>query len=119
MDGESYKTRQQVDPSNTMEAIKQCANDYFGSGIKSPAVLSPLNEDLSGLPPLFIQVGDDEVILSDSTRLYERAKNAGVNAYLEVWENMWHIFRFMAYMLPEGQEAIQHIGEFVKAQLHV
>jgi epsilon-lactone hydrolase len=117
-DGESYLSRQEADPINTPDGIKKCGQDYFGESIPSPSVLSPLNEDLTGLPPLFIQVGEDEVILSDSTRLAERAEAAGVNAVLEVWENMWHIFRFMAYMLPEGQEAINHIGEFIKGQFH-
>jgi len=113
-DGESYSTRKEADPINTLNSTRECAEDYFDASITSAAILSPLNEDLTGLPPMFIQVGDDEIILSDSTRLYERAKAAGANTSLEVWENMWHIFRFMAYMLPEGQESINHVGEFVK-----
>jgi monoterpene epsilon-lactone hydrolase len=114
-DGESYITRANDDPSSTLEGIKKCADYYFDKAISDPSVLSPLNEDLSNLPPMFIQVGDSEVILSDSTRLAERAKKAGVQVTLEIWENMWHIFRFMAYMLPEGRQAINNIGEFVKS----
>lgn len=115
-DGESYKTRQEEDPCNSIEAVKKFTYDYFGTDVTSPSILSPLNEDMHGLPPLFIQTGGDEVILDDSTRLCARVKAAGVDATLEIWENMWHIFRFMAYMLPEGKEALNHIGEFIKKQ---
>ena len=113
-DGESYETRGSLDPMSTLEGAKKCAAYYFDPSIKDVSILSPLNEDLKGLPSLFIQVGDHEVILSDSTRLTERAKEAGVDVTLEVWDNMWHIFRFMAAMLPEGEQAINSIGEFVK-----
>lgn len=113
LDGESYNTRANQDPLNTLEDVKAFAAQYFDFSEKAPSVLSPLNQDLQGLPDLFIQTGDHEVILSDSVRLAKRAKEAGVNVELEVWENMWHIFRFMAYMLPEGQQAIDNIGLFI------
>lgn len=117
LDGESYITRAKQDPINTANGVKSFAAQYFNPSIKDPSILSPLNQDLHGLPDLFIQTGDHETILSDSTRLADRAKEAGVNVELEVWENMWHIFRFMAYMLPEGQQAINNIGRFIKNKL--
>ena len=116
-DGESYITRAEMDPTNSLEGAKMFAAQYFDTSVKAPSILSPLNEDLHGLPDLFIQTGDHEVILSDSTRLVEKATEAGVKAEIEVWENMWHIFRFMAYMLPEGQEAINNIGAFIKRKI--
>lgn len=118
-DGESFITRAELDPMSTIEGAKKCADYYFDPSIKAPAVLSPLNENLKGLPSLFIQVGDHEVILSDSERLAKRAEEAGVDVTLEVWDNMWHIFRFMAAMLPEGQEAIKSIGDFVKKKFDI
>jgi len=78
---------------------------------------SPLYADLHGLPPLLIQVGSDEVLLSDATRLAERAKDAGVQVKLEVWEGMQHEWQFAASFLPEGRRAINQIGEFVDSVL--
>lgn len=69
------------------------------------------------MPDLFIQVGDHEVLLSDSTRLAERAQAAGVQVELEIWDNMWTVFHFLAYMLPEAQQAIVNIGRFVREKL--
>jgi epsilon-lactone hydrolase len=118
-DGESYETRRELDPMSSLDGCRMCAERYFPDNMKEPSIMSPLNENLEGLPSLFIQVGDHEVILSDSTRLYENARKAGVDATLEVWENMWHIFRFMAYMLPEGVQAIESVGRFVKEQFGI
>jgi len=53
-------------------------------------------------------------MLDDSTRLAERAKAAGVDVTLEVWDEMVHVFQAFAFMLPEGQQAIDRIGEFVR-----
>ncbi|MNI21937.1 Monoterpene epsilon-lactone hydrolase [compost metagenome] len=113
-DGESYVSRAELDPMGTLEGARTCANYYFNPSINDPAILSPLHQDLTGLPSLFIQVGDHEVIRSDSTQLAKRSQEAGVDVTLEVWDHMWHIFRFMASMLPDGDQAIQSIGQFVR-----
>jgi monoterpene epsilon-lactone hydrolase len=75
---------------------------------------SPIYADLSGLPPMLIQVGENEVLLDDATRLAERAETAGVNVTLEVWPDMFHVWHFFAEMLPEGKQAIARIGEWVR-----
>ncbi len=63
---------------------------------------------------MLIHVGDAEVLLDDSTRLAERAKAAGVDVTLEVWPEMIHVWQFFAAILPEGQQAIDRIGAFVR-----
>jgi monoterpene epsilon-lactone hydrolase len=73
-----------------------------------------LYADLKGLPPLLVQVGTSEILLDDSLRLAERAKAAGVAVTLEPWEGMIHVWQLFAPMLPEGQQAIERIGEFVR-----
>ncbi len=73
--------------------------------------------DLQGLPPLLIQVGDQEILLSDSTRLAERARTAGVVIELEVWPEVWHVFQFFAPALPDASAAIANIGAFVRRNL--
>jgi len=63
---------------------------------------------------MLIQVGTDEILLSDSTRLAERAKKAGVDVTLQVYEGLWHVFQTFAVIVPEGRDAIEKIGEFLK-----
>ena len=63
---------------------------------------------------MLIHVGDHEVLLDDSTRLAERAKAAGVDVTLEVWDEMIHVWQFFAPMLPEARQAIDRIGEYIK-----
>ena len=66
---------------------------------------------------MLIQVGTDEVLLDDSTRLAERAKAAGVDATLEVWDEMIHVWHYFYPMLREGREAIARIGDFIRSQM--
>ena len=66
------------------------------------------------LPPLLIQVGTAGDLLDDATRLVERATAAGVDATLECWEEMIHVWHMFAAMLLEGQQAIDRIGEFIR-----
>jgi len=73
---------------------------------------APLYADLRGLPPLLVQIGTAEVLLDDATRLAERAKSAGVDVILERYEEMIHMWHFFP-MLPEGQQAIRRISEFI------
>ena len=78
---------------------------------------APLYADLSRLPPLLIQVGTAETLLDDSTRLAERARQAGVAVSLETWEDMIHVWQAFASLLPEGQQAIERIGAFIKTRI--
>ncbi|TXT64730.1 MAG: Acetyl-hydrolase [Promethearchaeota archaeon] len=81
---------------------------------KNP-LISPLYGDLSGLPPLFIQVGSPEILLDDAVRLAKKAEKAGVDVKLEVWDDMIHVFQAFADWAPEGEEAIKKIGQFARA----
>lgn len=112
--GESMQTRAAVDPMVQKEALGQIAATYLqGQDAKNP-LASPLHADLAGLPPLLIQVGDCETLLDDTTRLEPRLKEAGVDATIEVWDDMIHVWHLFAPMLDEGQKAIDRIGEFVR-----
>lgn len=116
-DGESLKSRSQADPLFDGEDMGKHMTWYLGPKDQRPELASPLNMDLSGLPPLFIQAGDDEVLLSDSTRLADRAKKAGVKVKLEVWKNMWHVFQSFGVICPESRQAVNHLGLFLKDEL--
>jgi len=78
-----------------------------------PVAESPLNHDLAGLPPLLIQVGSHEGIRDDAIAFADKAKAAGVDVTLEVWDSMPHLWHNYSY-LPEAQQAIEHIARFVE-----
>jgi acetyl esterase/lipase len=98
-----------VDPM----ALKPAAELYLGGADPRTPLASPLFANLSGLPPILIQVGSDEVLLSDATSFAERAQGVGVDVSLEIWENMQHVWQFAARFLPEARQAIDGIGEFI------
>ena len=112
--GASYTTRKDADPIVKFDSIAMMSKAYLAStDVKTP-LASPLFAELGGLPPLLVQVGDDEVLLDDSVQLVERAKKAGVDATLDVWPKMVHVWHWFFPMLDEGQAAIDKIGEFVR-----
>lgn len=109
--GESMNTKTDVDKR---EGILMLAKRYLEDTDPRTPLAAPIYADLTGLPPLLIQVGTAEVLFDDATRLAERAKLAGVDVVLESWEDMIHMWHFFAAMLPEGQQAIGRIGDFIK-----
>lgn len=113
---ESLQTRKDVDPMIGEPGLKAMASLYLGGADAKTPLASPVYADLTGLPPLLMQVGDHEIILDDTTRVADRAKAAGVDVTLEVWPEMVHVWQQFAAMLPEGQQAIDRIGEWVKAR---
>ncbi len=115
--GESLVSKAEADPMITIEGITRVRDAYLGDADPSAPLASPIYAGLSGLPPLLIQVGENEVLLDDSQRLAERAEAAGVDVTLEVWPEMIHVWHFFAAMLPEGQQAIDRIGEWVQQRL--
>ena len=113
--GDSMKSKASIDPIVQKEGLLEMAAHYLnGQDARSP-LAAPLYADLAGLPPLLVQVGTAETLLDDSTRLAERARKAGVKVTLEPWNDMIHVFQVFAPMLDEGQQAIDKIGEFVRA----
>jgi epsilon-lactone hydrolase len=113
-EGESMRTRVELDPMVNPKSSTGYAQWYIGGADPKTPLGSPLYADLDGLPPLLILVGTSEVLFDDSTRFAKKAKEAGVNCELEVWEEMVHIWPFFAAELPEGRQAIDRIGSFIK-----
>jgi len=87
-----------------------------GHDLNDP-LIAPLQADLSGLPPILVQAGGDEILLDDSVRFAERAKAAGSSVTLEVWPEMWHVWHSNVPTLPEATQAIDHIASFVKSRI--
>ncbi len=111
--GESVTTKAKVDPIASGDSLRMAAMAYLQGQAPTTPLASPLHGELSGLPPLLIQVGSEEVLLDDSTRLAERARAAGVDVTLEVADDLPHVFQYFASFLPQAQAAIDRAGEFV------
>ena len=79
----------------------------------SDPLASPLEADLGGLPPLLIQVGDEEVLLSDSERFNEKALKAGVDVELRVWPEMFHVWHACVGLFEEASAAIDEMTQFI------
>ena len=86
---------------------------YLNGADPGDPLASPLQADLAGLPPILVQVGNDEVLLDDSVRFVDRALAAGVDAHLDVWEGMAHGFQGSVGVLNASTRAIQQIGSFL------
>jgi monoterpene epsilon-lactone hydrolase len=113
--GDSVRTRASQDVMVQQRSLNSFASLYLGQQDPKNPLASPLNADYRGLPPMLIQVGDAEILLDDSIRVAEKARKAGVEVALEVWDEMIHVWHVFAKILPEGQQAIDKIGRFVIA----
>ena len=111
--GESMVTNAEADPSVSKERLLKIAQVYLAGKEPRAPLASPIHADLTGLPPLLIQVGGIEVLLDDSTLLKARANEAGVQVEMEVWDDMPHVWHHYAPILPEARQAIGKIGEFI------
>lgn len=112
--GESMTTRSGRDPMVQREGLLNFAGMYLNGADPRSPLAAPLYADLKGIPPLLIQVGTAETLYDDSIRLVERARESGVDAVMEPWDEMVHIWLMFAPFLPEGQQAVERIGEYMR-----
>jgi acetyl esterase/lipase len=103
MTGESVRTRATVDPVCTVTESALHAAHYAGCAAARAPRVSPVYADLHGLPPLLLHVGDLEILLSDATRVADRARAAGVDVTLQVCPGMWHVWHLLAAWVPEAR----------------
>lgn len=113
--GRSIVNRAGVDILFKPSHLKECSKLYLAGQDPLDPLASPLYGDLSGLPPIFMQVGDAELLLDDSVRFAEKAEKAGVKVKLEVWPEMFHNWQMFGPIFPEAQQAIDRIGEFIRS----
>jgi acetyl esterase/lipase len=106
-----------ADPMLSVGPARVFARWYLGDADPKHPYASPIFGDPAGLPPSFIQVGSDEILLDDSVQWGERLREAGVDAEVEVWPRMPHVWQLSARILPEGREAIGRIGRFLREKL--
>jgi epsilon-lactone hydrolase len=112
--GSSMQGKAAVDPMVQRDRLQRMADAYLAGADPKTPLASPLFADLARLPPLLIHVGTAETLLDDSTRFAERARAAGVPVTLDVWDDMIHVWHAFASVLPEGRQAIERIGAFLR-----
>lgn len=112
--GETMRSKLEEDPMITPTVISWFADLYLAGADPKMPLAAPIHADLSGLPPLLIQVGTAECLLDDARRLAARAKAAGVEVSLEEAEKMVHVWHLFAPILSEARDAITRAGAFVR-----
>lgn len=111
--GESFDTRAEADPYFIRSQAASLVRSYLGENDPKNHLASPLYEDMAGLPPVRVHVGDDEVLLDDSRRYVERAIAAGVDANLDIWMGMPHGFVNGVGNVHAADQALHAIGAFL------
>jgi epsilon-lactone hydrolase len=115
--GESITEKRLVDPAVDPDGLRRRVTDYLGDRDPSSPLASPVFADLSGLPPLLIQAGSHEVLLSDATRLAARAARSDVATTLDVVPGVPHVFQSFAVMLDEASDALDRAAAFIALHL--
>jgi acetyl esterase/lipase len=115
--GVSMRSKAKVDPILDPDSLEMYANYYAREHDRTSPLISPLYADLEGLPPLLIQVTTDEILLDDARRFAEKARGAGVDVELEIWDEMFHVFQLISF-LPETKKAVENIARFVSKNIN-
>lgn len=112
---DSITSKAGEDPLLKVDDLRGMAGAYLGSASPRTPGASPVYANLTGLPPLLIQVGSAEILLDDSTRLAARAGAAGVKVRLDIWPEMFHVWHTYAPVLDEAAEALDDVAAFLDA----
>jgi monoterpene epsilon-lactone hydrolase len=112
----SYQQLRALDHIIAREALVEAGLWYAGRRDPRDPMASPLFAELTGLPPMLIHAGGDEVMVDDSRRFVERAKQAGVAVEYKEWPGLWHVFHSACPQVPEAAQAMDEIGSFVAKQ---
>jgi monoterpene epsilon-lactone hydrolase len=117
MRGASYENRAAADIFSRPEQLAAMARAYLGRNQSVTAsIASPVDANLSGLPPILVHAGDDDITLDDSFLLAERARRYGVDVRVHVWKGMFHHFQMFSD-LPESRESLTELGKFIKERV--
>lgn len=111
----SIKENEDADPMLDKRMLEKTAQLYSDRDRTDPFI-SPINNDLTGLCPILIHVGKNEVLLDDSLLFAQKAQKAGVKTTIEVWDNMFHVFQYFARYLTKARASIEKAGMFIQQE---
>ncbi|MFR2792969.1 MAG: alpha/beta hydrolase [Eisenbergiella sp.] len=109
--GKSYESRKEVDPVLDHEYLDRMIENYAGGQALSNPLISPLFGNFKGFPPTYIQVGDNEILLSDATLLHKKLLKENVSAHLDIYKGMWHVFQMSPIKI--SYDAMDKNAEFI------
>lgn len=109
--GKTHLTRAEVDPVLDQTYLEKMTQNYAAGQALDNPLISPLFGDFGGFPPTYIQVGDNEVLLSDATMLHKKMIQANVSAKLDIFKGMWHVFQMSP--LKTAYDAMEKNAEFI------
>jgi acetyl esterase/lipase len=115
--GATWETRAAADPYFIRSQVAELVSSYLDGRDAADPLASPLYGELAGLAPIRVHVGDDEVLLDDSRRFVERAVTARVDAHVDVWKGMTHVFLSGIGTLAASAQALDMIGTFLTGRL--
>lgn len=110
----SIQGKAKADPMLSVVPLQRGVTAYCGEVLPADPKVSPVFADLEDLPPMFIQVGSDEILLDDALLLEQRAKAAGVQVSCTVHEGMWHNFQMFNALVEKADKALWAIADFVR-----
>ncbi|CAG7658414.1 alpha/beta hydrolase [Actinacidiphila bryophytorum] len=113
LSGASMRTKEDADPIFTAQDLRAYADHYLGDRDRAHPWASPVFADLTGLPPLLVQVGSNEVLLDDAVRLAGRAGADEVDVTLEVWPGVPHVFQHHYGRLDDADAALDRVAAFL------
>lgn len=116
LSGWSHSVSKERDFMADPETLAEMAGSYASGEDRSNELISPIYGDLAGLPPMLIHVGSEEVLLSDSITLAEKAGAARVPVELKIWPEMPHVFQLYAKFLEAGDKSVEEISNWIAAQ---
>ncbi len=113
LSGNTIKTHAAQDAMLSEDWLVWCAKNYCDPKSATDPTCSPLYADLTGLPPVLIHVGTEEVLLDDAKRLAEQAEKCGIPTTFKIYDKVGHVFQFHAGILKESNDSIKRIGQFI------
>jgi len=115
--GETFKSNARKEPMINEKVVRMWIDMYLGDADPKDPLASPSYANLEGLPALYIQIGSCELLLDDARHMAEVAKGCGVPVELEVFDGMFHVWQLFFYMLPEGRDAVNKLGNFCREKM--
>lgn len=111
--GESMTSRIDQDPWFDPQDLPYVTTHYCSEAERTEPLVSPVYADASALPRTLIQVGNDEILLSDSERLAANMQATGGTVEVDIWPGMWHVWQIFVLLMPESIAALRKLGRFL------